>query len=114
VLACLGLYGLLAYEVAQRTREIGIRTALGAQKRDVLRLVGTQGLALVVSGIAFGVVAALLITRFLGSLLYEVRPTDPVTLFAVCILFLLVGALACWIPARRAALVDPMSALRCE
>jgi len=114
VLACLGLYGLLAYEVAQRTREIGVRTALGAQKRDVLRLVGTQGLALVVSGIAFGVVAALLITRFLGSLLYEVRPTDPVTLFAVCILFLLVGALACWIPARRAALVDPMSALRCE
>jgi predicted permease len=114
VLACLGLYGLLAHEVAQRTREIGIRTALGAQKRDVLRLVGAQGLALVVSGIAFGVIAAVLITRFLGSLLYEVRPTDPITLLAVCILFLLVGALACWIPARRAALVDPMSALRCE
>jgi Acidobacterial duplicated orphan permease len=114
VLACLGLYGLLAYEVAQRTREIGIRTALGAQKRDVLRLVGAQGLALVVSGIAFGVVAALLITRFLGSLLYQVRPADPITLLAVCTLFLLVGVLACWIPARRAALVDPMSALRCE
>ena len=114
VLACLGLYGLLAYEVAQRTREIGIRAALGAQKRDVLRLIGTQGLALVVSGIAFGVVAALLLTRFLGSLLYQVRPTDPLTLLAVCILFLLVGVLACWIPARRATLVDPMSALRCE
>jgi predicted permease len=114
VLACLGLYGLLAYEVAQRTREIGIRTALGAQKRDVLCLVGTQGLALVVIGIAFGVVAALLITRFLGSLLYEVRPTDPCTLIAVRILFLVVGVLACWIPTHRAALVDPMSALRCE
>ena len=114
VLACLGLYGLLAYEVAQRTREIGIRTALGAQKRDVLRLVGSQGLALVVSGIAFGVVAAVMITRLLGSLLYDVQPTDPITLFAVCAVFLLVGVLACWIPARRAALVDPMSALRCE
>ena len=114
VLACLGLYGLLAYEVAQRTREIGIRTALGAQERDVLRLVGAQGLALVVSGIAFGAVAAVMITRLLGSLLYEVRPTDPIALFAVCVVFLLVGVLACWIPARRAALVDPMSALRCE
>jgi putative ABC transport system permease protein len=77
-------------------------------------LVAAQGLALVVSGIAFGVIAAALITRFLGSLLYEVQPTDPTTLLAVCILFLLVGVVACWIPARRAALVDPMSALRCE
>jgi hypothetical protein len=77
-------------------------------------MVGTQGLALVVSAIVFGVIAALLITRLLGSVLYEVRPTDRVTLFAVCSLFLPVGALACWIPARRAALVDPRSALRCE
>jgi len=113
-LACIGLYGLLAYEVAQRTREIGIRTALGAQRRDVLRLVGTKGLMLVVIGVIFGMIVAIGVTRSLGSLLYGVQPTDPATLFAVGILFLVVGWLACWIPARRAALVDPMVALRCE
>jgi predicted permease len=114
LLACIGLYGLLAYEVAQRTREIGIRTALGAQKRDVLRLVGTQGFALVVIGVVSGIVAAIGVTRSLGSLLYGVRPTDPITLFGVCALLLTVGLAACWIPARRAACVDPMVALRYE
>ena len=114
VLACIGLYGLLSYEVARRTREIGIRAALGAQNRDVLRLVGRQGLVLVALGIAFGIVAAMGVTRSLGSLLYGVQPSDPITFFGVCALLTVVGLAACYIPARRAARVDPMVALRYE
>jgi len=114
VLACIGLYGLLSYEVARRTREIGIRAALGAQNRDVLRLVGRQGLVLVALGIVFGIVAAMGVTRSLGSLLYGVQPSDPITFFGVCALLTVVGLAACYIPARRAARVDPMVALRYE
>jgi len=114
VLACIGLYGLLSYEVARRTREIGIRAALGAQNRDVLRLVGRQGLVLVALGIAFGIVAAMGVTRSLGSLLYGVQPSDPITFFGVCGLLTIVGLAACYIPARRATRVDPMVALRYE
>jgi predicted permease len=114
VLACIGLYGLLSYEVARRTREIGIRAALGAQNRDVLRLVGTQGLLLVAFGIVFGIVAAMGVTRSLGSLLYGVQPSDPITFFGVCALLTIVGLAACYIPARRATRVDPMVALRYE
>jgi predicted permease len=114
VLACIGLYGLLSYEVARRTREIGIRAALGAQNRDVLRLVGRQGLVLVALGIAFGIVAAMGVTRSLGSLLYGVQPSDPITFFGVCALLTIVGLAACYIPARRATRVDPMVALRYE
>jgi predicted permease len=114
VLACIGLYGLLSYEVARRTREIGIRAALGAQNRDVLRLVGRQGLVLVALGIAFGTVAAMGVTRSLGSLLYGVQPSDPITFFGVCALLTIVGLAACYIPARRATRVDPMVALRYE
>lgn len=114
LLACIGLYGLLSYEVARRTREIGIRAALGAQRRDVLRMVVKQGLVLVVFGSAAGIIASLAATRFLQSLLFGVRPTDPWTFAAVCALLMFVGMLACYIPARRATRVDPMVALRYE
>jgi ABC-type antimicrobial peptide transport system permease subunit len=113
-LACIGLYGLLAYEVARRTREIGIRAALGAQSRDVLRLVGKQGLVLVAFGLVFGICAAIVFTRSLGNLLYGVRPSDPVTFLCVGGLLTLVALAACYIPARRATRVDPMVALRYE
>jgi predicted permease len=114
LLACIGLYGLLSYEVARRTREIGIRAALGAQRRDVLRLVLRQGLVLIVVGLVAGVVVAYGATRFLQSLLFGVRATDPWTFAAVCGLLVIVGVLACYIPARRATHVDPMVALRYE
>jgi predicted permease len=114
LLACMGLYGLLSYEVARRTKEIGVRTALGAQKTDVLLLVVGRGLALVAIGIAFGVLGSFGVTRFLKSLLYGVQPTDSYTLLMVCALLLLVGGAACLIPARHATRVAPMIALRYE
>ena len=114
LLACVGLYGLLSYEVARRTREIGIRTALGAQQRDVLHLVVGQGIALSAVGAAVGVTGALALTRYLKSLLYGVRPTDPITFVAVALLLTLVSLAASYIPARRATKVDPMVALRYE
>jgi ABC-type antimicrobial peptide transport system permease subunit len=114
LLACIGLYGLLSYEVARRTREIGIRAALGAQRRDVLRLVIKQGLLLVVFGAVAGIGASFAVTRFLQSLLFGVRATDFWTFAVVCGLLILVGMLACYIPARRATRVDPMVALRYE
>jgi len=114
LLACIGLYGLLSYEVARRTREIGIRAALGAQRRDVLQMVLRQGLVLIVVGLVVGVLAAYGATRFLQTLLFGVRATDPLTFAAVCSLLVAVGVLACYIPARRATRVDPMVALRYE
>jgi len=114
VLACIGLYGLLAYEVARRTREIGIRIALGAQAGDALRLVAKQGLLLVLVGAAFGIGAALGVTRYLNSMLYDVRANDPLTIVIVAVLLVLVGLAACFVPARRATAVDPIVALRCE
>ncbi|HMD40085.1 MAG TPA: ABC transporter permease, partial [Candidatus Acidoferrum sp.] len=114
LLACLGIYGLLAYEVARRTREIGIRAALGAQRLDVLKLVGAQGLVLVLAGAVLGILGAIALTRPLQSLLFGVQPTDPVTFLAVSALLLIVGLAACYIPARRATKVDPMVALRYE
>jgi len=113
-LACIGLYGLLAYEVARRTREIGIRMTLGAQAGDVLRLVVRQGLVLALVGAAIGIGAAFGVTRFLASLLYEVRAADPLTFASVAALLVIVAALACYLPARRATRVDPMVALRHE
>ncbi|HKW88161.1 MAG TPA: ABC transporter permease [Candidatus Acidoferrales bacterium] len=114
LLAILGLAGVVAYSVSQRTREFGIRMALGAPPSEVLRMVLTQGLSLALTGAALGVVASLWLTRFLANLLFQVKPLDAVS-FAGGILILLTAALAaCWIPARRAMRVDPMVALRYE
>ncbi len=114
VLACVGLYGLLSYEVSRRTREIGIRMTLGAHQGNVLKLVLRQGIALAIVGAALGIGVALGVTRYLTSMLYNVRASDPATIAAVAILLTLVALAACYIPARRATRVDPMVALRHE
>ena len=114
ILAAVGIYGAMAYSVNQRTHEIGIRTALGAQRHDVLRLVMRDGTKIALFGIASGIAGALALTRLMASLLFEVKPTDPATFAAVAILLALVALAACYIPARRAMRVDPMVALRYE
>jgi putative ABC transport system permease protein len=114
ILAAVGIYGAMAYAVNQRTHEIGIRTALGAQRRDVLRLVMRDGAKIALFGIASGIAGALALTRLMASLLFEVKPTDPGTFAGVAILLALVALAACYIPARRAMRVDPMVALRYE
>jgi putative ABC transport system permease protein len=114
ILAAVGIYGAMAYAVNQRTHEIGIRTALGAQRRDVLRLVMRDGAKIALFGIASGIAGALALTRLMASLLFEVKPTDPATFAGVAILLVLVVLAACYIPARRAMRVDPMVALRYE
>ncbi len=113
-LAGVGIYGVMSFAVAQRRREIGIRMALGAQQRDVLRLVMGQGLKLAMLGTGIGLLGAFAATRMLKSLLFGVSATDPLTFIVIALLLLLVAALACWIPARRATKVDPITALRCE
>jgi putative ABC transport system permease protein len=114
VLAMIGLYGVIAYLVAQRTQEIGVRMALGADKGDILRLVMGRSLRLIVAGIAVGLAAALAATRVLSSLLYSIGPHDPVTFGLVTLLLVLVAIVAALIPARSATSVNPIVALRCD
>jgi putative ABC transport system permease protein len=112
VLAAIGIFGVISFSAAQRTHEIGIRTALGAQRRDVLRLILGQGAKLALLGLGIGVVLAILLTRLIASMLYGVSATDPLTFGAVAIILLGVAMIACYIPARRAMRVDPMVTLR--
>ena len=114
LLACIGLYGLLSYEVARRTREIGIRMALGAEQRDVTRLIILRGINLTVAGAGAGIVGGIALTRVLSSMLYGVKPTDPLTYVAAAAILAAVALVASYIPARRSTKVDPMVALRYE
>lgn len=114
LLAAIGLYGVISYSVAQRTQELGVRIALGAQRRDIFKLVLGQGLVVTIIGIAIGLAGSFALTRFLSSLLFEVSPNDPAIIAGVSALMILVALAACYIPTRRAANVDPLVALRYE
>lgn len=114
VLAAVGIYGLVSNSVAQRTYEIGLRVAIGATRREILQLMLAQSLRLALTGIAAGVAASLVVTRFLASLLFGVGATDPVTFTSVCVLMLSVAVMASYVPAWRAANLDPIKSLRVE
>jgi putative ABC transport system permease protein len=114
LIAIIGIYGVLAYSVNQRTSEIGVRMALGAQRSDVLRLVVREGMTVGLAGIAAGLIGAFALSRALTSMLFEVRAHDPVTFLVVPCILAAVALAACYLPAQRAAKVDPMAALRCE
>jgi putative ABC transport system permease protein len=114
LLAAIGIYGVVSYSVAQRTQEIGIRMALGAQPRDVLRMVIAQGARLAALGLVIGILAALALTRLMTSLLYSVSSSDPATFATVTVLLALTAMFASYIPARRILRFDPMRTLRCD
>jgi len=114
LLAAIGLYAVLSYMVVQRTHEIGLRMALGAQRGKVLQLVLNRGISLAIVGLALGIAVAALLTRFLASLLYGLKPSDPATLIAAAILLIATALAAGWLPAWRASRVQPMEALRHE
>ena len=114
MLAVVGVYGVVSYTASQRTREIGIRMALGASQHNIMSLVLRQGTVLVVAGIAAGLLAAVAVTRVMQSMLVEVSATDPLTYMSVTVLLAAIALWACYVPARRAMRVDPMLALRCE
>ena len=114
VLTVVGLYGVMSYSVAQRTNEIGIRLALGAQSRDVVLMIVKQGGTLILLGLLIGLAGAYALTRLIASLLFGVTAKDPITFGAVAVLLAIVALLACYVPALRATKVDPMEALRCE
>jgi ABC-type antimicrobial peptide transport system permease subunit len=114
LLGTVGLYGVIAYSVSQRTREIGVRMALGAQRGNVISLVLSHGISIIFIGLACGTFAALALSRLLSSMLFGVRPGDPVTYAIVIPMLGIVALAACYVPAWRASFVDPMAALRCE
>jgi putative ABC transport system permease protein len=114
VLTLVGIYGVLSLSVASRRREIAIRTAVGAERRDIRKLVLAEGFRLIAGGVVSGIGAALILSRVLRSFLFEVEPTDPATLIGVGLIFSSVALLACWGPTHRAAKVDPLEALRYE
>jgi putative ABC transport system permease protein len=114
LLAAIGIYGVMSYGVSQRAKEIGIRVALGAARRDVVGLVLRQGLSMTVMGVAIGLIAALPLAQLLRSLLFDVSPADPTVFVAIVLLLLVTALIAAWIPARRAARLDPASTLRTD
>jgi putative ABC transport system permease protein len=114
IIAAIGVFGAISYSAAQRTREIGVRMALGAQGRDVLRLLISQGARLALVGLAIGVIVALGLARLMVGLIYGVTTSDPLTFVGVAALLVVVALIACYVPARRAMRVDPMVALRSE
>jgi ABC-type antimicrobial peptide transport system permease subunit len=114
ILAVVGVYSVVSYAAAQRTHEIGIRMALGAEPRDIMRMVLRQSIAIVALGLAIGVAAAFAGTRAIGNLIVGIKPTDPVTFVSVIVLLSGIALVACWIPARRATRVSPLTALRYE
>jgi putative ABC transport system permease protein len=114
LLAALGIYGVMSYTVTQRTHEIGVRMALGAQRRDVIKLVVGRGLLWVLAGLLIGSLGAVMLTRYIQTLLFNVRPTDEITFVTVSLLLGAVALVACYLPARRATKVSPIIALRAE